>query len=92
VVARVLPRVRDIRRGGSAALDLCAVAAGRVDAYYEFGAAPWDVAAGSVVAAEAGAVVRTLPAPDGRGVTVAAAPGIADALVALLREAGALAP
>lgn len=90
VLTRVLPVVRDIRRLGSAALDLCAVAAGRVDAYYELGPAPWDVGAGSVVASEAGAVVRTLPAGDGRNVTMAAAPGIADALEDLLRRAGAV--
>ncbi|HEX9529739.1 MAG TPA: inositol monophosphatase family protein, partial [Acidimicrobiales bacterium] len=53
----VLPRVRDIRRGGSAALDLCWVAAGRLDAFYERGLQPWDRAAGALVAAEAGAWV-----------------------------------
>jgi myo-inositol-1(or 4)-monophosphatase len=88
VLTHVLPRVRDIRRLGSAALDLCAVAAGRVDAYYEYGCAPWDVAAGSLVAAEAGAVVQTLRLHD-RDYTVAAAPGIANALNALLRSATA---
>ena len=50
----VLPRVRDIRRHGSAALDLCGVAAGRLDAYYETGLNPWDLAAGWLVATEAG--------------------------------------
>src|SRR5262249_60137826 len=57
VVAAVLPRVRDIRRFGSAALDLCFLAAGRFDAYYEFGLHAWDYAAGGLVAAEAGAVL-----------------------------------
>jgi myo-inositol-1(or 4)-monophosphatase len=90
VLTHVLPVVRDIRRSGSAALDLCAVAAGRVDAYFELGPAPWDRGGGSVVATEAGAVVHVLEAADGRDFTVAAAPGIADALVALLRDAGAL--
>ncbi|HWL37902.1 MAG TPA: inositol monophosphatase family protein [Frankiaceae bacterium] len=89
VLAEVLPHVRDIRRGGSCALDLCSVAAGRVDAYYELGPAPWDVCAGFVVAAEAGAVVHVGKAPDGRDLTVVAAPGIADALLELLRDAGA---
>nr|WP_240895488.1 inositol monophosphatase [Kineococcus siccus] len=57
VVARLLPRVRDLRRIGTASLDLCAVAAGRVDAYYERGLKPWDFAAAVLVATEAGAVV-----------------------------------
>jgi myo-inositol-1(or 4)-monophosphatase len=89
-LAHVLPVVRDIRRSGSAARDFCSVATGRVDAYYELGPAPWDVGAGSVVAAEAGAVVTTLPTADGRGVTMAAAPGLAEALEDLLRRAGAV--
>jgi myo-inositol-1(or 4)-monophosphatase len=86
ILTHVLPRVRDIRRLGSAALDLCAVAAGRVDAYYEYGCSPWDVAAGGLVAAEAGAVVESLRLHD-RDYTVAAAPGIAAALAALLYDA-----
>ena len=55
VVAAVLPQVRDIRRGGSAAVDLCSVAAGRVDAFYERGLNYWDYAAGGLIATEAGA-------------------------------------
>ena len=54
VLTRLLPVVRDIRRGGSAALDLCWAAAGRVDAYYERGTAPWDRAAGLLIAHEVG--------------------------------------
>ena len=57
VLATVLPAVRDIRRSGSAALDLCTVASGRVDAFWERGLAPWDRAAGGLIAAEAGARV-----------------------------------
>ncbi|SDS45564.1 myo-inositol-1(or 4)-monophosphatase [Paraoerskovia marina] len=57
VLATVLPQVRDIRRLGSAAVDLCLVAQGRLDAYYERGLNPWDLAAGALVAQEAGAVV-----------------------------------
>jgi myo-inositol-1(or 4)-monophosphatase len=57
VVARLLPQVRDLRRIGTASLDLCAVAAGRVDAYYELGLNAWDFAGGWLVAQEAGAVV-----------------------------------
>lgn len=60
VLASLLPRVRDVRRGGSAALDLCAVAAGRVDGYYEDTTMPWDWAAGALIAAEAGATVSRL--------------------------------
>jgi len=56
-VARLLPQVRDIRRIGAAALDLCSVASGRVDAYVEQGLQPWDLAAGQLVAQEAGAIV-----------------------------------
>jgi myo-inositol-1(or 4)-monophosphatase len=60
VVARVLPRARDIRRGGSAALDMAWCAAGRLDAYYERGINPWDVAAGELICARAGLVVQRL--------------------------------
>jgi len=55
VLARVLPAIRDIRRQGACAVDLCMVAAGRVDAYFERGVQPWDHAAGGLVATEAGA-------------------------------------
>lgn len=57
IVAELLPQVRDIRRLGSAALDICNVACGRVDAYYEQGVRPWDVTAASVVLREAGGIV-----------------------------------
>src|SRR5262249_14530321 len=59
-VGAVLPRVRDIRRGGSCAVDLCSLAAGRVDAYYERGVNYWDWAAGGLVATEAGALLGGL--------------------------------
>lgn len=62
VVADLLPRVRDVRRMGAAALDLCHVAAGRVDAYYEQGVQPWDYAAGALLVAEAGGHVSGLGA------------------------------
>ena len=58
VVADLLPRVRDIRRLGSGALDLCSAAAGHVDAYYEQGLNPWDLAAGGLIATEAGVARR----------------------------------
>ena len=54
VMMRLLPRVRDIRRVGAAALDLCWCACGRYDAYFERGLNPWDVAAGSLIATRAG--------------------------------------
>ncbi|RZU32319.1 inositol monophosphatase family protein [Blastococcus saxobsidens] len=87
VVARLLPRVRDIRRYGSAALDLCAVAAGRLDAYYELGLNPWDHAAGALVAAEAGAVVAGLPGTSpGDPMVIAAAPAVAEEFLDLVAE------
>lgn len=93
LLARMLPVVRDVRRIGSAALDLCMVAVGRLDAYYEHGLQVWDRAAGALIAAEAGARV-ILPAPDvaGAGLVLAAAPGIADELVAVLKQFDGLDP
>ena len=84
-VARVLPRVRDIRRHGSAALDLCSVARGRLDAYYERCLNPWDLAAGWLVAQEAGAVVRGADGgrPD-RNLTLAGSAAAVAALSAIL--------
>jgi myo-inositol-1(or 4)-monophosphatase len=92
VVARVLGRVRDIRRGGTAALDLCHVAAGHVDAYWELDLSPWDFAAGSVIARAAGAEVAFLRAAHGHGPAVVAAhSSLMPAFLELLHEAGALA-
>jgi myo-inositol-1(or 4)-monophosphatase len=91
VVAALLPRVRDIRRYGSAALDLCAAAAGRVDAYYELNLKPWDHAAGALVAAEAGLVVSGLDGrPFAEPMAVAAAPSIAAPFLDLLTELHAI--
>jgi myo-inositol-1(or 4)-monophosphatase len=90
VLAEVLPRVRDVRRAGAAALDLCWVAAGRLDAFYERGLQPWDLAAGALVATEAG--VRTGDHDGGAPSTafaLAAVPGLFDPLCDLLRTAGA---
>jgi len=85
VVAALLPQVRDIRRGGSAAVDLCSVAAGRVDAYYERGLNYWDYAAGGLVASEAGAVVGGLSGgPASGSMTVAAGPALYPRLAAVL--------
>jgi myo-inositol-1(or 4)-monophosphatase len=80
-VAALLPDVRDIRRIGSAALDLVWTAAGRYDAYYERGIHYWDIAAGALICERAGLVVETLPAspPQGEGILVAT-PAIVGAL------------
>jgi myo-inositol-1(or 4)-monophosphatase len=90
ILTRLLPVVRDVRRMGSCALDLCMVAAGRLDAYYEDGVHVWDWAAGALIAAEAGVSLRLPPADGTAGLIVAAAPGIAGALTDALRHAGAL--
>jgi myo-inositol-1(or 4)-monophosphatase len=81
LVARLLPHVRDIRRLGSAALDLCWTACGRYDAYFERGVQHWDVAAGALLCECAGLVVRRLePAPPAEAGVLVAAPGLIDAL------------
>jgi myo-inositol-1(or 4)-monophosphatase len=85
VLRGVLPRVRDIRRGGSAAVDLCSVASGGVDAYYERGVNLWDIAAGGLIAAEAGAQVTGLHGrPASSSMTVAAGPPLLGELHDLL--------
>jgi myo-inositol-1(or 4)-monophosphatase len=90
VLAGLLPRVRDMRRLGAASVDLCYVAAGRVDAYYERGLNAWDLAAGGLVAAEAGAVVRGLAGrPAGPDLVLAAPPGLFEQLHDLLARLGA---
>lgn len=87
VIAGVLPRVRDIRRFGAAALDLCAAAEGRVDAYFEKGLGAWDHAAGGLIAAEAGLVVSGLAGrPAGPDMVLAAPLDIYPALHDLLHQ------
>lgn len=83
VVSRLLPHVRDIRRVGACALDLCWVACGRLDAYYERGPQPWDHTAGLLIAAEAGAatVWTEIGSPSG-DLVAAGGPAILDALLA----------
>lgn len=77
VLRGVLPRVRDIRRSGSCCVDLCSVAAGRVDGYFERGPQHWDIAAGALIVAEAGGSVAGLDGhPAGPELTVAAAPDL----------------
>lgn len=85
VLVQVLPLVRDIRRLGAAAVDLCLVASGRLDGFYERGLSPWDKAAGLLIATEAGARIDDRAS----GLTVVAAPGIFEALRDLLATAGA---
>ena len=87
---QLLPRVRDIRRIGSAAVDLCSVAAGSLDAHYERGLQPWDLAGASLVVTEAGGVVvglRGAAASD--AMTVAGPPAVVARLTPLLEELGA---
>ena len=84
----LLPAVRDIRRLGAGSLDLCSVAAGRLDGYFEQGLSPWDLSAGGLIAAEAGAVVTGLRGrAAGYDLVVAAGPGVVEELLSLL-EAG----
>jgi myo-inositol-1(or 4)-monophosphatase len=84
VMRRLLPRARDIRRAGAAALDLAWVASGRVDAFYERGLKAWDLAAGQLLVEEAGGTVMAL---DGTppGVIAAASRELLDDLVGLVR-------
>ena len=90
VLVGLLPQIRDIRRVGAASVDLCMVACGRVDAYYEHGLSWWDHAAGSLIAAEAGATVAPLGAePVLSGSILAATPGLFIALRGMLDSLGA---
>jgi myo-inositol-1(or 4)-monophosphatase len=84
VLAGLIGEVRDIRRGGAASLDCCAVGAGVVDAYYERGINPWDMAGGALVAQEAGASIRIWEAGGTRSFLFAS-PAVADELEALVR-------
>jgi myo-inositol-1(or 4)-monophosphatase len=88
ILKSVLPKVLDIRRSGSPALDLCSVASGRLDAYYEFGLGAWDIAAGAVVAEAAGARVLEieggpLPSP----LLIAGSDALVESLLSLLKVA-----
>ncbi len=95
IAGAVLPRVRDLRRSGSCALDLCWLAAGRLDAYFERGPHRWDVAAAGLIAMEAGAWLGALEAEvspndlDAEVTIVAARPDLRGPLLDLLREVGA---
>jgi myo-inositol-1(or 4)-monophosphatase len=77
VLSAVLPRVRDIRRGGACAVDLCSLAAGNVDGYFERGVQYWDIAAGSLIAREAGAIIGGLSGRQaGPSMTVGGGPSL----------------
>ncbi|WP_148574340.1 inositol monophosphatase family protein [Nocardioides caldifontis] len=89
-VSRLLTRVRDIRRLGSAALDLCAIGAGRADAYVEEGLNLWDRAAGGLVATEAGARIDVLPGAGGMECVVCAPADGYDEWLDVVRECGFL--
>jgi myo-inositol-1(or 4)-monophosphatase len=85
VLLGVLPRVRDIRRGGSAAVDLCSVASGRIDGYFERGPHEWDVAAGGLIVREAGGAIGGLHGrPASEEMTISAGPGLYASLHDLL--------
>jgi myo-inositol-1(or 4)-monophosphatase len=91
-VAALVPRIRDIRRMGSAALELCGIAAGTADAYVEEGLHLWDRAAASLVATEAGAVVEVHPGIGGTDCVVAAPAATYAEVLRVVTECGFLAP
>ncbi len=82
----LLPKIRDLRRMGAASLDLCAVAAGRLNGYYESGLQPWDMAAGALIAAEAGAIVSGLGGPASAEMIIAGTPQVQAELAAILAQ------
>ena len=87
VIAGLLPQIGDIRRMGAAAVDLCSVACGRVDAYFERGLKPWDYAAGALIATEAGAEVGSIEGgPAVPGSMIAAAPALFEELRARIQS------
>ena len=89
-IGRLLPRVRDIRRYGSGALDLCMAAAGLTDAYVEQGLNSWDLSAGGLIARRAGLTVTGLGGrPAGWDLVVATPPAVAQDLLSALEELGA---
>lgn len=87
-VAQLLPQVRDIRRTGSAALNLCEVAAGRLDAFVEQGLMPWDRAAAGLIATEAGLVVSGFEGPPDERLVMAAHPAVSEEYFGLFRACG----
>jgi myo-inositol-1(or 4)-monophosphatase len=90
VLGKVIPHIRDIRRMGAASVDLCSVACGRIDAYWERGLQPWDHAAGALIATEAGAIVGNLTGGEPEfDFCLAGPPGLFTALRDLLASSGA---
>ncbi len=89
-VARLLPQVRDVRRIGSCALDLCAVADGSLDAYVEEGPNLWDHAAGGLVATECGGRIEVWPTPRGKDLVLCAPRPLWAGFEALVRSCGFL--
>ena len=92
LLAQLMHRFRDVRRSGSAAIDLCLIASGALDLYYEFGLGHWDITGGAAIAEAAGATVlelepTSLPAP----LIVAGNALLVETLTAMLVEAGAVA-
>lgn len=87
-VARMLPHVRDIRRIGSASLDLCGLAEGRYDAYVEQGLMPWDLAAGGLIAAEAGIEFSGVDGTPDERLVMAAHPSVSGEFFALVHACG----
>ncbi len=81
-IASLLPKVRDVRRMGSAAVDMCFVAMGAFDGYFELGLKEWDLAAASLIATESGALIST----NSRGITYCAGPGLYPSLIRALEE------
>jgi len=93
ILAQMVGQVRDIRRLGSAAVDLCLVAAGTLDAYYEHGLQPWDFAAGALIASEAGLRVAGIDGGEPNShLTIVAVPSVWDELRDALEGAGAREP
>jgi myo-inositol-1(or 4)-monophosphatase len=93
VVAKLLPQVRDIRRLGACSVDLCLVAAGDIDAYFENGLHPWDFAAGALICQEAGVRVAGADgSPAHHGILIAAMPSVWDSLRDAIVAAGGEAP
>jgi myo-inositol-1(or 4)-monophosphatase len=87
MVSKLLPRVRDLRRIGAGAVDICSVATGRLDAFYEFGLNEWDFAAGGLVATEAGALVTGFVGePAGKEMVIAAGPGLHEQLLKIITK------
>ena len=84
MVTGLITQVRDVRRMGAAVVDFCWLARGRLDAYYERGLNAWDIAAGALIASEAGAIVTGLHDDDFSAFMMAAAPAIAPDLRAAL--------